>query len=702
MYKLAILVCLLIFLRCKETSQNETVDETVNEITIFRDLKFQDGIGISGVTTLEPQNQDTITPFGAGSGKPIWRIAQWGTKFEDLKLGSMNVGWEVPGTAVHSLGNGQMLVYGQQSDIIQLIGPPYSSPSVLSLQLPKEYSVASEREKGTAVWHHQISKNGEPVAEITDFVVAGTPCFIRKIKALQAFYYRATLHKSPIIDNKSVIHDAATTAFLMKTPPGTPFYNDYPLIREQCHQFVTTGAVTLDSSRLQIKPGESFLYVIGGNYPECASATRKIINESPTLWLQQTRDWWQTFTARRRNFESLLPAGAPQRAKLLQTIDDVAVMIKCQQGQEGAVIAGYNYHLGYVRDQYGVSRGLLKLGYTDEARQILDFYYRIWQKEGRIHNAQGLGNFAFHIHENDDVEITGYLIIQAFDYLQTTNDNAFIAHIYPMLEWAWDVQTHQLLKGMLPFNGDETFVAGGLLPRSALMDGSAEATLLFINGGEALLAWAETNGKMTGDRLTEARQILNATKQAYNINFLREGRLATNNPDRMKGETYPEFRHGVCEQANAVEGCQFFGWTQHTETNRYLCANCFVRSSLPAVAPETFFLPSVTLMPYYTHDAFIDPGILGKQLNELADFYIRNRMLPSKQANNGINKITGYDYGFFLYALTLTGNPLAAQVYDDMLSVLDSTGAWVEYYVDGHPNGTFCRPWESAINLEAA
>ncbi|MDR1723073.1 MAG: hypothetical protein LBR84_03935, partial [Tannerella sp.] len=125
--------------------------------------------------------------------------------------------------AVHSLGNGQMLVYGQQSDIIQLIGPPYSSPSVLSLQLPKEYSVASEREKGTAVWHHRISKNGDPVAEITDFVVSGTPCFIRKIKALQAFYYRAALHKSPVIENKSVIHGAATSAFLMKTPPGTPF-----------------------------------------------------------------------------------------------------------------------------------------------------------------------------------------------------------------------------------------------------------------------------------------------------------------------------------------------------------------------------------------------------------------------------------------------------------------------------------------------
>jgi hypothetical protein len=37
-----------------------------------------------------------------------------------------------------------------------------------------------------------------------------------------------------------------------------------------------------------------------------------------------------------------------------------------------------------------------------------------------------------------------------------------------------------------------------------------------------------------------------------------------------------------------------------------------------------------------------------------------------------------------------------------MMNMLDETGAWVEYYIEGKPNGTFCRPWESAINLEAA
>jgi hypothetical protein len=37
-----------------------------------------------------------------------------------------------------------------------------------------------------------------------------------------------------------------------------------------------------------------------------------------------------------------------------------------------------------------------------------------------------------------------------------------------------------------------------------------------------------------------------------------------------------------------------------------------------------------------------------------------------------------------------------------MMNALDETGAWVEYYNENGAGGTFCRPWESAINLEAA
>ncbi|MDR1517459.1 MAG: hypothetical protein LBS52_05095, partial [Dysgonamonadaceae bacterium] len=322
--------------------------------------------------------------------------------------------------AVHCLGNGQMLVYERQSDILQLIGNPYSTPSTFSLQLPGGYEVVSEREKGGAIWTHRISKDGVAVAEITDFVVSGMPCFVRKINAFQAFHYRSVLLTEDVTDIRAEYAIGLQSALLMKTPRGTPFYNDYPLINNLYNRFLTIGSLSLHGDKLLVERGEGVLYVTGGLYPDCSETATAVLNAPYNDLLQQTRLYWADFTARRRDFGSLIPQNAPQRDKLLQTIDDVSVMLKCQQANEGAVIAGYNYHLGYVRDQYGVSRGLLALGYADEARQILDFYYRIWCKEGKIQNAQGVGNFAFHVHENDNVEITGYLLVQAFDYLQST------------------------------------------------------------------------------------------------------------------------------------------------------------------------------------------------------------------------------------------------------------------------------------------
>ena len=41
--------------------------------------------------------------------------------------------------------------------------------------------------------------------------------------------------------------------------------------------------------------------------------------------------------------------------------------------------------------------------------------------------------------------------------------------------------------GMLTFNGDETYIAGGFLPRSAINDGSAEATALYDQAIEEIL-----------------------------------------------------------------------------------------------------------------------------------------------------------------------------------------------------------------------
>jgi len=64
-------------------------------------------------------------------------------------------------------------------------------------------------------------------------------------------------------------------------------------------------------------------------------------------------------------------------------------------------------------------------------------------------------------------------------------------------------------------------------------------------------------------------------------------------------------------------------------------------------------------------------------------------------------RTVGYDYGFLLTALTALDMKEASLVYAKTLSVVDQEGSWSEYYLNDQPNGTRCRPWESAINLEA-
>ena len=59
------------------------------------------------------------------------------------------------------------------------------------------------------------------------------------------------------------------------------------------------------------------------------------------------------------------------------------------------------------------------------------------------------------------------------------------------------------------------------------------------------------------------------------------------------------------------------------------------------------------------------------------------------------------NYGFLLLGMDRIRHPQAGALARRTLDLLDPTGAWVEYYADGKPQGTRCRPWESAINCLA-
>lgn len=614
-------------------------------------------------------------------------------------------GQEKDDGSVHCLGNGRLCVYEQGPDVIQAFGPPYSAGSVLRLHWSDKGDLAcdSSREPGTAVWSHQVSVQGKRIGRFTDFVDASLPCFVR-VADMQADA-TLTLHVAEgvaaVLNPGRYDMENVAGALLLTVPAGHYLYPPYPTPWRACYQLVVTGhaAITAgeqtDTWKVVFSPGESALFLAGGpSYPEVVSSMTTALTVSNSVMLERTRAHWQAFTARRRDFSCVIPPDAPERTALLQAIDDVAVTIKTQEAEGGGILAGYPYHLLYVRDQYGVARCLLKLGYYEEAKAILERDWAIWQRHGKIRNAQAAGvDGVFHVHENDDVEITGYLIIQAFDYAETSGDAAFLDSIFPMLEWAWMSQKRHLAKDMLPFNGDETYVAGGILPRNTLNDGSAEATLLFLTGGDKLLAYAEKKGHWDSTRRDAERAVLNQVRDSYLGNFVVDGQYITNNPARKEGLALPAFRHGVCES------CTAFGWTEKSQTDRYLCAPCAATKTLPAAEDKVYHLLSVGLLPMYIEADLPGHEVVAGTARRIVELFEATGRLPSRP---DVDVAVGYDPGLLLFTLTELGHPAAQAVYDRMMAMRDPVGVWVEYYEEGAPRGTRCRPWESGINLEAA
>ncbi|MEN8157968.1 MAG: hypothetical protein ABFS10_13535 [Bacteroidota bacterium] len=628
--------------------------------------------------------------------------------------------WQNSGTdngTVHALGNGTMLVYETGPQITTIYPGPYTTPPLYQLLLAEEraLTVHSTRAYGTAVWTHSVESDGEVMGTMTDFVDSDLPVMVRHMELKRSI--RLALN---LIPGMQVQHEQSEDggSITFRVDPGQHIYQYYVYPRPLYHQISWSGQITMEPSKekpeviyLNVAKGESDLYLIGGpEYDEVMINAAIVKEEGYNTLLERTRAWWKAFTAKRIDFEGQFPADLPQREKLLQTIDDVSVMIRTQQAEEGASMAGYPYPLGYVRDQYGVSRGYLALGYFEEAKNILKFYRDVWERAGELHCAQGIGvDGIFHIHENDEVESPGYLIVQAFDLLEKTGDQAFMESVFPMLEWCWEVQKRHLAGNMLPFNGDETYIAGGILPRSTLNDGSAEATMLFIDGGEKFLDWIEDQELWDQKRIESEKNLLDEVRADFRKNFWVDGALITNNPERASYLELPRFRHGVCERGGPdcliyrKSGFGGIDWTQRDENGRYQCMNCIAEGPLPEAEKTVFRLVSVSLTPLYFESGLLEPSELKPVVDRIYKSFKKTDVLTSRTGvvSSEIERTVGYDYGLVLFSMLQTGSKGQKAVYQKTLDIVDETGAWSEYYLGERPSGTRCRPWESAINLES-
>ena len=614
--------------------------------------------------------------------------------------------------STHVLGNGRAMIHELGPNIVFFRAPWISSPNLLTMSLigPAEIQTVSSREQGTNIWHHILYLGANSVGEIIDFLEDDQPCLRRMISSSVELVF--AVRGPRLVDYSDRYPNRGS--LLGQWPYGTSIYLDFlsadrftvQIVFPKSTQFKTGDEAvrperflsrSSDSqryeTRLQVPAGRGEIMIAANSgITECLNVVDHVLAEPEEQALAKTRQAWRSRVAKVRWTGSHEIRDLPVES----VIDDVGTLLLGHQSLAGSIAAGQVYPLFYVRDQYGVSRALLAMNMVDEAKAVLAYYHSIWSAYGRIHNAQSDGpRHWFHRAENDDVEMTGYLIIQAFDYSKMTGDDDFMVQIFPMLEWALVAQENQLRGNMLPFNGDETYVAGGMFPRTHLNDGASEATLIYMASAERLVAWAAAHKRWNAEKLLQHQRILTSVKQDYAQNFVANGKIAVNNTKRRDLGPVPRFRYGVC-LGQYDNNCLFLSTTEVAEDGRYFCYSCYPKRTRQTYEQRAYFIPSVALTSYLVGYSAVPPDVLSSTLSEAVAVFTRNGRFAWPETG-----LPGYETAVVSLALFQGNNRRTDEFIQQMLSLRDSTGAWAEYYVGGKPIGCRCRPWESGLSLLA-
>lgn len=85
--------------------------------------------------------------------------------------------------AVSAIGNGELCVFAQGPDIAHFYGPPLSAPDALQLLTESTTGIpltdTARRERGTAIWRHEMELGGRPALTFTEFAAAGEAVYVR-------------------------------------------------------------------------------------------------------------------------------------------------------------------------------------------------------------------------------------------------------------------------------------------------------------------------------------------------------------------------------------------------------------------------------------------------------------------------------------------------------------------------------------------
>ena len=209
------------------------------------------------------------------------------------------------------------------------------------------------------------------------------------------------------------------------------------------------------------------------------------------------------------------------------------------------------------------------------------------------------------------------------------------------------------------------------------------------------------------------------SRAAYRRWFVDRDRVWANAPEREQWIEPPRFRHNACQGCRAV-----VTWIERSPNGRYLCPDCFGKSFPPPQPPGRMTLNSVSLLPDYLGVDILTANEHRAVAERILARARPNGAIPTANADDlgaeAANRVVaaaggglagrlgdlcvGYDPGLLLLTLSRLNNPAAPTAASRLLRMVDSAGAWNEYYDgDDRPVPTSIRAnvWASGVNAAA-
>ena len=602
----------------------------------------------------------------------------------------------IPTEALHFVGNGRVAMAGEGADILQLFAPCYSLPGVLTLRLfDGDITPHSYRIGGSAGYLTRLTAEGEAIGEITDYTHPDLPVFIRRLRLTRPVDFK--LESAFRTDNTDDLYRGRALSRLFEIPDGTPVFSKSKTDKETYCQLLLSPNCAETEEIVTFPAGESHFIFVGGDYGDLGTASfancmtlseSMLTADLDGIYTDFLAHWGNLFRSIKVDHAAL--TSVPNADELLESVTAALVT---QTSREGGVIAGAFYHLAYGRDMYGVFRGYMALGLYDYARRMVSYMCDTYREKGYMPNASGMGMSCSHRHENDEVEQTGYYLLELLDYAEQTGDTDFLRDRMDYACYLMTAQERHLKKGMIPFNGDETYIAGNIFPRGGIDHGSMEATALYIGSATRLLDACETYGLMDPDEIQAHRAPIEEAKALFAESFTDGDTVYINNPHRAAVGDTPAYRHGVCHK------CLWMTNLLRAPEGGYLCPKCYGKAPAP-VTTERFSTDCALWMAVFAGCTLLPENTLKTSLTRSVNAIRESGFGQTNPANT-----VGYEYGVILYTLSrllpAADLPAYRDLLDELLADRVSGAVWTEYYRNGRPYPASCpyRPWESAINL---